>query len=173
MNCNYNDYDYRKIDDKLLDIEVGPSGSLLNLNYNYDQVGNITQINNDYYNYDNMNRLTWEGDLPYNPSNIAIATGTNWLYDGAGNMSTRTSYQNGQNQPSIAYSCDRANRLNSMGTASLSYDSYGDCTQKISSNNTWGYSYDGEDQLPESLPRTGRKSIPTLTTIPECGSTGQ
>ena len=34
-----------------------------------------------------------------------------------------------------------------MGAASLSYDSYGDCTQKISNNTTWGYSYDGENQL--------------------------
>ena len=143
-----NHYDYRSDNARLHDIQVGPSGSLLTLNYNnYDQVGNITQINNDYYNYDDMNRLTWEGDLPYNPSNITIATGTNWLYDGAGNMSTRTSYQNGQNQPEVAYNCDHANRLNSMGPASLSYNTYGDCTQKISTNNTWGYSYDGEDQL--------------------------
>ena len=142
-----NHYDYRSDNERLQDIKIGPSGSLLTLNYSsYDQVGNIKQINNDYYNYDGRNRLTWEG----NSQDASNGTGSNWLYDGAGNIATQNTYQSGQNQASVSYNCDQANRLNSMGAAvSLSYDSYGDCTQKIynSTNTTWGYSYDGENQL--------------------------
>jgi hypothetical protein len=51
-------YEYRANDDKLANIQVGPLGSLLNLNYRYDNVGNIIQINNDFYSYDGLNRLT-------------------------------------------------------------------------------------------------------------------
>ena len=142
-----NHYDYRSDNERLQDIQIGPKGSLLTLNYSsYDQVGNIKQINNDYYNYDGRNRLSWEG----NSQDASNGTGSNWLYDGAGNIATQNTYQSGQNQASVSYNCDQANRLNSMGAAvSLSYDSYGDCTQKIynSTNTTWGYSYDGEDQL--------------------------
>jgi RHS repeat-associated protein len=140
-----NHYDYRANDDKLAGIKIGPSGSLLTLNYSYDNVGNIKQINNDYYGYDGLNRLTWEGNLPQNQ--LSSATGTSWLYDGAGNMSGKTTYQSGQTQGNIPYHCDKANRLYSMGAVNLSYNSRGACTRKVSNNITWDYNYDGENRL--------------------------
>jgi hypothetical protein len=75
-----NHYDYRTNDDKLADIQVGPSGSLLSLNYTYDVVGNIKQINNDYYRYDGLNRLVWAGDS----LTSRTGNGTAWTYDEAG-----------------------------------------------------------------------------------------
>ena len=43
-NSINNHYDYRTNDDKLLDIQIGLGGSLLSLNYSYDNVGNIKLI---------------------------------------------------------------------------------------------------------------------------------
>jgi RHS repeat-associated protein len=137
-----NHYTYRSNDDKLAGIQVGPSGSLLNLSYNYDAVGNIKQINNDYYQYDGLNRLTWAGDQP----NQRIGNGTLWSYDGAGNRTNHTIYANSVVQESIDYTYDVANRLWAKGNKVYTNDSNGNRIGKTDTD-IWSYIYDGENRL--------------------------
>jgi RHS repeat-associated protein len=137
-----NHYEYRANDDKLAGIQIGPSGSLLNLNYSYDNVGNIIQINNDFYSYDGLNRLTWAGDQP----NQRIGNGTLWSYDGAGNRTNHTIYANSVVQESIDYTYDVANRLWSKGNKAYTNDSNGNRIGKTDTD-IWSYIYDGENRL--------------------------
>ena len=98
-----NHYDYRTNDDKSGGIlRLGQSGSLLSLNYSYDKVGNIKQINNDHYSYDGLNRLTWAGDS----STLRTGNGTAWTYDSAGNMASKESYLTSVSQGNIGFGYD-------------------------------------------------------------------
>ncbi|MGD9154683.1 MAG: hypothetical protein PVG90_04185, partial [Bacillota bacterium] len=108
------------------------AGSLLNLVYSYDPVGNITQINNDYYGYDGLNRLIWYGNMPY--THKAGATGIFWSYDGAGNVTTKENYLKGTIQGSI-FEYDKANRLLSMGMTIFTNDNTGSRTEKMQGTN--------------------------------------
>jgi RHS repeat-associated protein len=137
-----NHYDYRTNDDKLADIQVGPSGSLLSLNYTYDAVGNIKQINNDYYRYDGLYRLIWAGDSLTSKT----GNGTAWTYDSAGNMSSKESYLSGVSQGNVAFTCDLANRLWTMGSKTYINDTAGARTGKTDMD-SWAYIYDGELRL--------------------------
>jgi RHS repeat-associated protein len=153
-----NHYDYRKkadnvtsLDDKLADIQVGPSGSLLSLNYTYDNVGNIKQINtnnstNDYYSYDRLNRLTWAGDN----ATPGTSNGTAWTYDSAGNMTGKQAYIGGAGQTSTSFTYDLANRLWSMGNKTYTNDAAGARIGKIDAD-TWSYNYDGESRLTQVI----------------------
>jgi RHS repeat-associated protein len=137
-----NTWIYYSNNDRLSDISCG---SFLNLHYNYDAVGNITQINNDYYNYDNLNRLIWSGDKPY--SQMASATGTQWLYSSSGNIGQIQKRSAGVVLDSQILGYDRANRLWSKGNISYTNDSAGARTAKTVGGDTWYYSYDGELRL--------------------------
>jgi RHS repeat-associated protein len=128
--------------DRLATIDVGNNGSLLLLNYFYDNVGNITQINNEYYQYDGLNRLTWAGDS----SISGTGNGTAWNYDPAGNMLIKEGYLDGASQGSIGFTYDLANRLWAMGSNTYANDSAGNRTAKTD-NDIWGYIYDGENRL--------------------------
>jgi RHS repeat-associated protein len=141
--------------DRITRIRVDPIiGDLMELNYSYDAVGNITKIENefydsatqtsktstDYYGYDGLNRLIWYGNLPYEQK--ASTSGTTWSYDGAGNMITKET-----SQGSITFGYDKANRLLTMGTTNFTNDNTGARTGKIQGTNTWTYDYDGESRL--------------------------
>ncbi len=129
--------------DRPTNISAG-GGSLLDLNFTYDPVGNVTQINNDYYGYDGLNRLIWYGNQPKEQS--AAANGTLWSYDGAGNMAGKESYLSGVSQGLTSFNYDKANRLWSMGVNTYDNDAAG---ARIGKTNTdfWGYIYDGESRL--------------------------
>jgi RHS repeat-associated protein len=142
-----NHYTYRSNDDKLANISVGPAGTLLNLNYSYDNLGNITQINNDYYSYDGLNRLKWAGDQPTKK----IGNGTLWSYDGAGNRTNHTRYINSVMQESIDYTYDLANRLWSKGSTTYTNSNIGERLIKADDSVTWTYQYDGESRLIKAL----------------------
>lgn len=143
-----NSLTYRQQDDRLSNITIG---SLLNLNYSYDNVGNITQINtiknstdigNDFYSYDGLNRLTWAGDQ----STADTGNGTVWTYDAAGNMNSKISYVSSVNQGTTSFSYDLANRLWSMGTKTYTNDAAGNRTGK-NDTDSWIYIYDLESRL--------------------------
>ncbi len=119
------------------------AGSLLNLNYGYDPVGNITRINSDYYGYDGLNRLTWYGS----GSTPGSGTGSRWSYDGAGNMASKTKYLNGASQGVTSFGYDLANRLWSMGSISYTNDQYGNRIQKSKTGESFNYGFDGENRL--------------------------
>jgi RHS repeat-associated protein len=138
-----NDYVYDQ-NDRPINIAVGSSEALLNLNYSYDKVGNVTQINNDYYSYDGLNRLTWAGDQ----ATAATGNGTSWTYDAAGNMSSKENYVSSVSQGNIAFSYDLANRLWSMGSKTYTNDAAGARTAKVDTD-AWVYIYDGESRLTE------------------------
>jgi RHS repeat-associated protein len=142
-----NHYEYRANDDKLANIQVGPSGSLLNLSYSYDNVGNITQINNDFYSYDGLNRLTWAGD------NLTAKTGTGtaWSYDATGNRINHQIYTNNVLGEDISYSYDVANRLWSGGMTNYTNDNTGARLSKANGTINWTYQYDGESRLIKAL----------------------
>ena len=123
-------------------ISVGPSGSLLNLNYSYYPNGNIKQIDSDCYNYDGLNRLTWAGDS----FTAQTGNGTDWSYDVAGNMASKESYLSGAGQGNISFSNDLANRLWSMGSTAYTNDAAGNRSGRTDTD-TWSYSYDGENRL--------------------------
>jgi hypothetical protein len=58
-----NTYAY-DVNDRITRIQAGNGTNLLDLNYTYNPVGNITRINNDYYDYDWLNRFIWAGNTP-------------------------------------------------------------------------------------------------------------
>ncbi|HEX3047773.1 MAG TPA: RHS repeat-associated core domain-containing protein [Bacillota bacterium] len=117
-------------------------GSVMNLGYGYDLVGNIIRINNDYYDYDGMNRLIWAGDS----STLRTGNGTAWGYDSAGNMTGKESYFGGISQERVGFTYDLANRLWSMGSKTYINDNAGNRTGKTD-RDAWGYIYDGENRL--------------------------
>ena len=119
-------------------------GSLASYNYNYDKIGNVTQINNDYYGYNYLNQLNWYGNQPHYQS---TASGTIWSYDNAGNFSNKYIYINGQLQSSTPYTVDKNNRLTAMGGISYTYDAAGALITKINGTDSWSYNYDGASRL--------------------------
>ena len=137
-------------------VTVTDKGKLVNLNYNYDLNGNITKINGDYYDYDGINRLIWAGNVPTR-NDVTVksyARGSAWSYDGAGNMTGKQSYQNGQLQQSITLGYDLANRLLSSGTAAYTNGNVGERLTKTQGSEFWSYLYDGEARL-KSVSKNG------------------
>jgi RHS repeat-associated protein len=121
------------------------SGGLMNLNYEYDPIGNITRMNNDYFDYDGLNRLIWYGNAP--DAFQSGANGIQWSYDGAGNMTGRLKYQNGQIQENITLGYDMANRLLNAGSITYTNSMVGERLTKTTGDVSWNYSYDGESRL--------------------------
>lgn len=137
-----NNYTYDN-NDRPINISAG-AGSLLSLDYTYDPVGNITRINNDYYGYDGLNRLVWYGNQT--KEQMAVANGTCWTYDGAGNMTGKETLLNGVGQGITSFNYDLANRLWSMGATTYENDAAGARTGKTNAD-YWRYVYDGESRL--------------------------
>ncbi|HEX3047019.1 MAG TPA: RHS repeat-associated core domain-containing protein [Bacillota bacterium] len=142
-----NGYAYNNMD-RITGITAGTGGSILNLSYSYDNLGNITQLNNDYYGYDGLNQLIWAGDQTSQLSRGS--NGTVWTYDPAGNMAQKQLYSDGQSRRNIGFTNNSANnRLNAMGNWSFTYNNAGACTQKFRTGLTWDYLYDSESRLTE------------------------
>lgn len=121
------------------------AGGLMNLTYSYDPVGNITKINDDCFGYDGLNRLIWYGNT--SDAFQSGANGTQWSYDGAGNMTEIRKYQNGQMQESITLGYDLANRLLTAGNTTYGNSAAGERISKTTGSEAWSYIYDGESRL--------------------------
>ena len=148
VNGIKNMYNY-DVNDRVTRIQAGNGTNLLDLNYTYDPVGNITRINNDYYAYDWLNRLTWTGNTP--TQQTLGATGTAWTYDGAGNRTGQQKYTNNQLTENVNYTNDYSNRLLSKGSTIYTYDGAGARISKSEGTDNWTYQYDGESRLTQVL----------------------
>ena len=142
-----NSFTYNNVD-RPTNLSSSNTGSLVNLNYTYDAVGNIRKINGDCYDYDGMNRLIWAGNVTnQSAATSSFARGTAWAYDGAGNLTAKQTYADGQLQQSITLGYDLANRLWSAGSTTYANDEFGNRTQKVQGSDSFGYQYDGENRL--------------------------
>ena len=142
-----NSFTYNNVD-RPTNIGAANTGTLVNLNYTYDAVGNITKLNGDCYDYDGMNRLVWAGNVAnQSAATGSVARGTAWAYDGAGNLTAKQTYANGQLQQSITLGYDLANRLWSAGSTTYANDEFGNRTAKVQGSDSFGYQYDGENRL--------------------------
>ncbi|MFI4963471.1 MAG: hypothetical protein ACHP6H_06410, partial [Legionellales bacterium] len=117
--------------------------SLLNLDYEYDAVGNIrhSQVtsnygktssikSDDYFAYDDNNRMTLnKGQLVNGAITLTSTQGTAIVYDETGNIKEATKYENGYIQK-YAYTYDADNRLelvqkNAKNLQTKKYDTEG------------------------------------------------
>jgi RHS repeat-associated protein len=125
-----------------IDIKDG-STSLLDLDYTYDNNGNISQIENGWmdinstwhtetesYSYDGLDRLT-------------LASCTSWShtysYDKAGNRTAKDS---------IYYTINSVNEVTALSDNTIfNYDSNGNRIQKTKGDDSWSYTYDYANRL--------------------------
>jgi len=109
------------------------STALLDLNYTYDNVGNVQSINTESYSYDFLNRLTYSsGPWPTLQYGYDAIGNRQWFKEGA----TNTTYTYGS-----------YNRLLAVGSTSYTYDNSGNLKSKTLSGVTSVYNYDFENRL--------------------------
>ncbi len=106
---------------------------LLDLNYTYDNVGNVQGINTESYTYDFLNRLTYSSG-PWSTLQYG--------YDAIGN---RQWYKEGATNTTYAYGS--YNRLLAAGSTSYTYDNDGNLKSKTVTGVTSVYNYDFENRL--------------------------
>jgi len=121
-------------------LETLTTGSLQNLSYVYDAVGNVKQITNSVasetntYEYDSINRLTnWT---------LNGQTKT-YSYDDAGNLSSKEGMTLNYND------ANHVHAVSDAGSNSYSYDANGNQTIRVIGNDTFNLSYDTENRLVE------------------------
>jgi len=114
------------------------ANTLLNLQYQFNAVNNITQmIDNDgmhNYTYDALDRLT-AATHPNQPNE-------SYTYDDVGN---RTASHQGS-----SYSYEPFNRLVSANGTTFGYDTNGNEISKTDSTNSWTYTWDYENRLDQA-----------------------
>lgn len=119
----------------------GPNGgAVLGLRYTYDAAGNTTQVVDaagaNTYQYDRLDRLV---DAQYSDG-----SSEHFQYDPAGNRTSLTSRAAGGGAASTAfYSYNAANRLQSVGNNSVSWDGNGNQLSKGATT----YRYDSQNRL--------------------------
>ena len=125
----------------LLNAQLKKSGTFLyNADYTYDNVGNITSLNNSYpnlnasFSYDNLNRLT---GASYSPSGVGRVNNFVYNYDEYGNMTSAK--ENGITVFSKNYTSQ--NRI-----SGFSYDTQGNLTQGGGFSQVW----DNRNRMTES-----------------------
>ncbi len=133
------DYKYDSLN-RLLTAAGDPSGQNYSLNYQYDSMGNRTQLNDTAYTYNEMNELI--------SSESANETWT-FTYDEYGNC---TGKSNGVK--TFEYLYDFENRLTAVKvdgqvTEEYTYDSDGNRIKKIDANSERVYIYSGANILYE------------------------
>lgn len=116
--------------------QVLNDNDILSLNYNYDKIGNITQIDNNInqettiYNYDDIYRLT--------STSVKDQFSRNYKYDKIGNIINKSDiglYQyNNQQQPMAA---------NIIANTKYNYDNNGN----LINDEQWQYSWNSNNQL--------------------------
>ena len=141
------DYDQRF---RLLSIIAEKSGvNLLNLQYDYDETGNILELvstlqdpithfqdtTSEFFGYDALDRLT-SASNGYG----SVSFG----YDAAGNRIQKLLNGNPEMYTYLSH-----DKLATAGTWSFTYDGNGNTLSKISDTDEWLYEYDGADRLTE------------------------
>ncbi|MBU7034865.1 MAG: RHS repeat protein, partial [Theionarchaea archaeon] len=125
-----------------IDMKNGET-SFLDLDYTYDDNGNITQLTNGWrdtdsdwnsdtetYSYDGLDRLT---------SASCNSWSHTYTYDKAGNITSKDS---------VTYTINVVNEVTALSDGtSFSYDDNGNRTQKTEGNDTWDYTYDYVNRL--------------------------
>ncbi len=106
---------------------------LLDLNYGYDNIGNVRSIGTESYAYDYLNRLT---------NGTGGWGATKYGYDGVGNRLWL--YQSPTN---TTYSYGSYDRLSSAGSTSYTYDNNGNRITQVAGGITTIYNYDFENRL--------------------------
>jgi RHS repeat-associated protein len=138
------DYGYNSTG-KIQTFDAYTGTDLLDLEYTYDDAGNITQISNDYstayqqwmtttesYTYDDLNKLT----------SASNGFGTiSYEYDSTKRLSIDESGQ-------VTFYTYDYDLLMSSGTTTYTYDSNGNTLTK-SGDSEWGYHYDNANRLIE------------------------
>jgi RHS repeat-associated protein len=125
-----------------IDVKNGET-SFLDLDYTYDDNGNITQLVNGWrdtdsdwnsdtetYSYDGLDRLT---------SASCNSWSHTYTYDKAGNITSKDS---------VTYTINVVNEVTALSDGtSFTYDDNGNRTQKSEGNDTWDYTYDYANRL--------------------------
>ncbi|MDP3488474.1 MAG: RHS repeat-associated core domain-containing protein, partial [Bacillota bacterium] len=111
--------------------------SVLDLNYTYDSVGNITGLNNETYTYDGLNRLL-------NTTQPAHNYTASYQYDNVGNRISQV-----ENGIATNYAYNAVNELTSSTGISYTYDARGNLTGKVKGADIWSYTYDKANRLIE------------------------
>ncbi|MBV6396877.1 MAG: hypothetical protein HFACDABA_02479 [Anaerolineales bacterium] len=121
-------------------LESLTTGTLQDLSYVYDSVGNLTQITNtpasetNIFGYDALNRLTsWT---------LNGQTKT-YGYDNAGNLSSKEGVTLNYND------ANHVHAVSSAGSNSYSYDANGNQTTRVIGSDTFNLTYDAENRLVE------------------------
>ena len=108
---------------------------VLDLQYVYDTVGNITGINNEVYSYDGLNRL----HTANKPANNYQAT---YQYDAVGNRTEQV-----EDGITTIYTHSPVNALTTSTGTTYTWDARGNLVGKVQGSNTWVYTYDLANRL--------------------------
>jgi YD repeat-containing protein len=114
------------------------TGTLQDLNYTYDAVGNITQIRDDVasetsdYAYDSLDRLT---------SWTLNSTPESYTYDAStGNLATKAG-------SAFTYDANQPHGVSALNGNTYGYDANGNQTSRVIGGQTYTLGYDAEGHL--------------------------
>ncbi len=128
---------YRPEDGVLTAIATGTSGSIQNLSFNFDGLGNLTSrtavAGTETYAYDNLNRLTTR-----NGTTIAA-------YDGLGNITSKLDVA-GTASGTYAYDSTHPHAVASAFGYTLGYDASGNLLTRTKGTESWSFRYAGFDK---------------------------
>ena len=123
-------------------------GVLLHYTYNWDQLGNLLNINNSEAG--KSQSFTYENNRLKTANSSELYGTITYDYDPSGNM-TQKSYTGGSNDGSVIYDQFEGNRVlsakSSTGETNFSYDDNGNLFFKTNGADAWGYTYDGKNRL--------------------------
>ncbi|NES44399.1 MAG: hypothetical protein F6K20_24515 [Moorea sp. SIO2C4] len=123
-------------------------GVLLHYTYNWDQLGNLLNINNSEAG--KSQSFTYENNRLKTASSSELYGTITYDYDPSGNM-TQKSYTGDSNDGSVIYDQFEGNRVlsakSSKGETNFSYDDNGNLFFKTNGADAWGYIYDGKNRL--------------------------
>ncbi|KAF0193733.1 MAG: Rhs family protein [Bacillota bacterium] len=108
---------------------------VLDLQYAYDTVGNITGINNEVYSYDGLNRL----HTANKPGHNYQAT---YQYDAVGNRTEQV-----EDGITTIYTHSPVNALTTSTGATYTWDARGNLVGKVQGADTWSYTFDLGNRL--------------------------
>ena len=146
-NLTYNDW--LTGGSQLSTLHSGQSGSLLNLNFTYDSVGNITSITDNLNNsqvqtftYDSMDRLTTASTNAVGVGQYAPQT---YTYNPAtGNISSKSDVG------AYTYSSTQPHAVTQAAANTYAYDQNGNMTSRTVDGVEWTYTYNADGQLTQT-----------------------
>ena len=108
---------------------------VLDLQYAYDNVGNIIGINNEVYSFDGLNRL----HTANKPANNYQAS---YQYDAVGNRTEQV-----EDGITTIYTYSPVNALTTSTGATYTWDARGNLVGKVQGADTWSYTFDLGNRL--------------------------